>query len=109
MLMMCVGLIVMALAYLLTARDTSGPRRWIGIALIASVAPVFFWLGAFSRQVDAGLCYTSAIQSIAAAVARTDHPQALARQIEALPQAGYETRCPEVRDAAAALPGAGAH
>jgi hypothetical protein len=56
MLMMCMGLIVMALAYLLTARDTSGPRRWIGIALIASVAPVFFWLGAFSRQVDAGLC-----------------------------------------------------
>lgn len=69
-------------------------------------APFFFWLGAFTEQFDSGLCYSRSIDLIAKAVAKTDAPISLAKQISSLPLHGYETECSEVELASKQLPGA---
>lgn len=99
-----IGFCVMAVVFLLASRGVSRRGAWLGLAAIVLAAPFFFWLGAFSEQFTAGQCYSSAIHSIANAVAATDDPAALAGKIRALPLHGYETSCVQVEAAAVKLP-----
>ncbi|MEG2804800.1 hypothetical protein [Stenotrophomonas sp.] len=109
LILLVVGFALTAVLYLLSFAAPPAARRWLGLAAVACAAPLFFMLGEMSAHFDDGVCYTDALQSVAGAVARTDDPVALARRIEALPVVGYETYCPEVREAAAALPHASGH
>ena len=108
LLVLLVGFL--AVSTLLVAVAWKAPRRAkiVGVLVVALSAPFFYWLGAFSEQFKAGLCYSGTITSIANAVDATDSPKNLAKLIRALPLEGYETSCKEVSAAAQALPNADA-
>ena len=95
----------MAAVFFVCTLGASRRARWLGFLAIAASAPFFYWLGAFSEQVDSGLCYSSIVGRVANAVEQTNSPQVLAKQLKALPMRGYETSCREVEQAAHQLPG----
>ena len=101
------GYVILAALFLVAASSRMGPRaKWLGLAAIIAAAPVFVWIGGFAEQFETGQCYSEVNRYVARAVERTDAPQALAQEIEALPFRGYETSCSEVEAAASKLPNA---
>ena len=105
LLSLLIGYAVMAAIFLVSAHATPRHAKWFGIIAIAAAAPFFYWLGAFSEQADAGICYSNIVGNVADAVEQTQSPRALAAKIRALPIRGYETSCPEVEQASLRLPG----
>lgn len=108
LLVFVAGFIIMSLAFLLLGKGLTRPSKWLGVIALAFAAPFFYWLGLFSEQFSAGLCYSDSIHKIANAVQMTDSPGKLAEQIRGLPLHGYETVCSEVQTAASQLPHADA-
>jgi hypothetical protein len=101
------GYVILAALFLVATSSRIGPRaRWLGLAAIAAAAPAFVWIGGFGEQFETGQCYSQVNRYVAQAVERTDAPEALAEEIEALPFRGYETSCAEVEAAASKLPNA---
>jgi len=103
----------MAVGFLLAAIGSTKKSKWSGLAAIAFAAPFFFWLGASWEQSASGDCYFLSISMIADAVAKTDDPATLAKQIRSLSLHSYETVCSEAESgrfgaALEKLPNAGA-
>lgn len=107
LLALLVVYVVLAAIFFGAASRPTRYAKWVGLAAIAAAGPFFYWLGAFSDQFSAGICYSSSVEMIANAVEKTDSPQDLAKRIRKLPLHGYETKCSEVEAAARELPNAG--
>lgn len=106
LLLIClVGYLVMAASFFICAQGAPRRARWLGFVAIVASAPFFYWLGAFSEQIESGLCYSNVINRVANAVEQTNSPKVLAEQLKALPMRGYETSCHEVEQATHRLPG----
>ena len=108
LLVLLLGYVIFALTFTVIAWKNRKQEKLIGLITVALCAPFFYWLGAFSEQFGAGLCYSSAIDNIATAVGETDNPKSLAEKIRALPLHGYETNCEDVELATGKLPNAAA-
>lgn len=108
LLTLLIGYIAFASVFLVIAWKSPPLAKWGGLSAIAAAAPFFIWLGAFGEQFGAGQCYSNTFSMIGNAVARTDAPVMLAKEIRALPFRGYETSCAEVEAAAKKLPNASA-
>jgi hypothetical protein len=102
------GIIFVALCvvFLLVSPNERRTVRWLGFGVLVLSAPVSYWFGSFSNAFTDGICYSTTIDSIAAAVEVTSDPKALAARIRAMPLEGYETVCSSVQAAAESLPGA---
>ena len=108
LLILSLGFFAISALFIAISRKSTKQRWALGVLTLALSAPFFYWLGLFAEQFSAGLCYSSAINSITNAVEATDSPKELAGQIRALPLAGYETNCQALEAAARELPNAGA-
>jgi len=96
--------VIMAMLFIAAMWRSPSRAKWLGVVLLAASAPFFFWVGAFSEQFGAALCYSESMDMIANAVEKTEDPIELSKKIRALPMRGYETECTDLEAAAKGLP-----
>jgi hypothetical protein len=106
LLLLPIAYLILTIAFVATTPALPARTRWLGLAAVLAGAPLFYWIGSFGTQFQSGLCYSEVITDITIAVEKTSNPNTLATKLRALPLAGYETSCSDVKVAAKRLSGA---
>ena len=90
--------LILLTAFVATTRALPAKARWLRLAAILTGAPLFYWIGGFGTQFQSSLCYSEVISDITSALEKTTNPNTLAAKLRALPLAGYETSCSDVKN-----------